>query len=145
MVRHSSRILLSQSALTNNINFISKKVGPNVKISSVVKANAYGHGIHQFVPMAEKCGIRHFSVASAFEAEEVLHSITKNSKIMIMGILYEEDIPWAVEHEIEFYVFNYDRLPLALQAAKKLNKKAKIHLEVETGANRTGLHAKEFP
>lgn len=145
MVRHSSRILLSQSALSNNINFINKKIGPNVTISSVVKANAYGHGIHQFVPMAEKCGIRHFSVASAFEAEEVLQSINENSQIMIMGILYEEDIPWAVENEIEFYVFNYDRLPIALQAAKKLNKKARIHLEVETGANRTGLHEREFP
>ncbi|MDQ3192041.1 MAG: alanine racemase [Bacteroidota bacterium] len=145
MVRHSSRILLSQSALKNNIGFISKKIGPDVRISSVVKANAYGHGISQFVPMAEKCGVRHFSVASAYEAEEVLKSITKDSHIMIMGILYEEDIPWAIEHDIEFYIFNYERLPIALEAAKKLNKKAKIHLEVETGANRTGMNEKEFP
>lgn len=145
MVRHSSRILLSQAALSNNINFINKKIGSGVKISSVVKANAYGHGITEFVPMAEKCGIRHFSVASSFEAEEVLKSTTENSNIMIMGILYEEDIPWAIENDIEFYVFNYDRLPVTLEAAKKLKKKAKIHLEVETGANRTGLHKGEFP
>ncbi len=145
MVKHSSRILLNQSALKSNLNFIKKKTGPNVRFSSVVKANAYGHGIRKFVPMAEACGVRHFSVASAFEAEEVLDSITKGSGIMIMGILYEEDIPWAIENDIEFYIYNFDRLPKALEAAKKLNKKAKIHLEVETGANRTGLQEEEFP
>ncbi|MEK6480858.1 alanine racemase [Catalinimonas sp. 4WD22] len=145
MVKHSSRILLNQAALKSNINFIKKKTGPEVRFSSVVKANAYGHGIHQFVPMAEACGVRHFSVASAFEAEEVLDSVTKGSGIMIMGILYEDDIPWAIENDIEFYVYNFDRLPKALEAARKLNKKARIHLEVETGANRTGLQDDEFP
>ncbi|UII29734.1 alanine racemase [Fulvivirga ulvae] len=144
MVRHSSRINLSQSALQTNFNFIRKKVGKDVIISSVVKANAYGHGIHEFVPMAEKCGINHFSVASSFEAEEVLEVCSKNTHIMIMGILYKEDIPWAVEHGIEFYVFNYDRLEIVKETAQKLNKKAVVHLEVETGANRTGLNAEDF-
>lgn len=144
MVRHSSRIALSQSALQTNFNFISKKIGRQVLISSVVKANAYGHGISRFVPMAEKCGISHFSVASSFEAEEVLAACSKNTRIMIMGILYEEDISWAIENRIEFYVFNYERLLLATEEAKKLQKKAIIHLEVETGANRTGLQADDF-
>lgn len=145
MVRHSSRIELSQSSLKSNFNFIRKKVGPDVRISSVVKANAYGHGIHEFVPMAEKCGIDHFSVASAFEAEEVLKVCNEESHIMIMGILYDEDINWAIGHEIEFFVFNYDRLPVVLEKAKEVGKKAKIHIEVETGANRTGMNAKEVP
>ncbi len=144
MVKHSTRIFLKQSALKNNFNFLRKKVGDGVRISSVVKANAYGHGIETFVPMAEKCGINHFSTASAFEAEEVLNVCSPDSKIMIMGILYEDDIPWAIAHDIEFYVFNYDKLPKALAAAKKLGKPAHVHIEVETGANRTGMNAKEF-
>jgi alanine racemase len=144
MVRHSSRINLSQSLLQKNYNFIRKKVGNRILISSVVKANAYGHGIHEFVPMAEKCDIKHFSVASSFEAEEVLEVCSKTTRIMIMGILYEEDIPWAIKHDIEFYVFNYERLILVRDEAKKLNKKAIIHLEVETGANRTGLQVEDF-
>lgn len=144
MVRHSSRINLSQSALQTNYNFIRKKIGKDVIISSVVKANAYGHGIHEFVPMAEKCGINHFSVASSFEAEEVLEVCSNDTRIMIMGILYGEDIPWAVRHDIEFYVFNYERLEQVKETAQKFNKKAIVHLEVETGANRTGLHAGDF-
>lgn len=144
MVKHSSRIHLKQSALKNNINFIRKKIGDGSKISSVVKANAYGHGIKTFVPMAEKCGIDHFSTASAFEAEEVLEACGPKSKIMIMGILYDEDISWAVEKGIEFYVFNYNRLPKVLAAAIKADKPAHVHIEVETGANRTGMQENEF-
>ncbi|WP_243431584.1 alanine racemase [Algoriphagus lutimaris] len=144
MVRHSSRIELSQSSLTNNINFIRKKVGEGVRISSVVKANAYGHGIRSFVKMAEKAGVGHFATASAFEAEEVLEAKSEVSDVMIMGILYDEDIEWAIRNEIEFYVFNYERLPLVLELAKKVGKQAKVHIEVETGANRTGMTKKEF-
>ncbi|MEQ8906573.1 alanine racemase [Ekhidna sp.] len=144
MVRHSSRIELSQSSLTSNINFIKKKIGSEARISSVVKANAYGHGIEEFVKMAERAGVDHFATASAFEAETVLEAKSDKSDVMIMGILYSEDIAWAIENEIEFYVFNFERLPLVLEEAKRLNKKAKVHLEVETGANRTGLPEKEF-
>ncbi|XOV91698.1 MAG: alanine racemase [Bacteroidota bacterium] len=145
MVRHSSRIELSQSSLKSNFSFIRKKVGPDVRISSVVKANAYGHGIHEFVPMAEKCGIEHFSVASAFEAESVLEACQEDTSIMIMGILYDQDMAWAIENDIEFFVFNYDRLPTVLEKSKETGKKARIHLEVETGANRTGMNSKEVP
>ncbi len=145
MVKHSSRIELKQSAYKNNVNFIRKKIGSHPILSSVVKANAYGHGIHTFVPMAEKCGIKHFSVASAFEAEEVLAVCRPDSEIMIMGIIYKDDIPWAVEKGISFFVYNYDRLPIALEAADKVGKPAKVHIEVETGANRTGMQASEFP
>ncbi|WP_339794844.1 MAG: alanine racemase [Imperialibacter sp.] len=145
MVRHSSRIELSQSSLVKNINFIRKKIGPDVRISSVVKANAYGHGIAQFVKMAEKAGVDHFATASAFEAEEVLAAKSEKGGIMIMGILYDQDIKWAIENDIEFFVFNYARLPLAMEIAKGLGKRAMVHIEVETGANRTGMNAKEFP
>ena len=143
-VKHSSRILLSQSALKKNIHFLQKKVSSTARLSCVVKANAYGHGIQEIVPMLEKCGIQHFSVASAFEAEEVLAVKRPSSDVMIMGILYEDNLEWAIKNEIEFYVFNYPRLAQALAAAKKLDKPARLHLEVETGANRTGLKRSEF-
>lgn len=143
-VRHSSRITLSQSALTNNVGFIRKKIGPDATISSVVKANAFGHGTAAFVRMAERAGVRHFSVASSFEAEQVLDVCSEESRIMIMGILYEHDLPWVVENDIEFFVFDYARLETARAVAERTGKPAIVHLEVETGGNRTGLPAEAF-
>ena len=139
MVRHSSRIELSQSALKQNLTFIRKKIGSDTIFSSVVKANAFGHGIETFVPMAEKAGVRHFSVASSYEAWEVAEACTEDSTIMIMGILYDNDLEWVIGNGVEFFVFDLPRLKKAKEVAEMLGKKAIIHLEVETGGNRTGM------
>lgn len=143
MVRHSSRIELSQSALKKNFTFIRKKIGPKPRICSVIKANAYGHGTREFVPMVEKAGVDYFATSSSFEAEEVLEVKSPNSDIIIMGILHDEDIEWTIENEIEFYVFDYGRLQIVLDVAKKLDKKARVHVEVETGTNRTGMNPED--
>ena len=50
---HTSYIEISQEALRHNINFLTELFGENVIFSSVVKGNAYGHGIDVFVPLAE--------------------------------------------------------------------------------------------
>ncbi len=141
---HSSRIELSQSALKSNLAFIRGIIGPRPEISMVVKANAYGHGLAQVVPMAEKCGIRHFAVASSFEAEGVLEVKSPGSRVMIMGILYDEDLPWAVENEIDFFVFDGARLLRAAEVAKAAGLPARVHLELETGGNRTGITLEEL-
>lgn len=139
LVKHSSQLLLSQSALRHNLDFLRTTIGKHPKISVVVKANAYGHGVDQLVPMAERCGIRHFSVASSREAQQVHDARSEDSRIMIMSILHDSDLEWVIEHGIEFYVFNLERIKLAAEIAKLIGIPARIHLEVETGGNRTGL------
>lgn len=137
-------IELSQHALQNNIRFLQKLLGKTVKISSVVKGNAYGHGITEFAGMLYKCGIRHFSVFSADEAFE-LRAVLDDVEIMIMGNVEGDMLEWAIQEGIDFYVFDIERLSASIQFAKKLKSKAKIHIEVETGMNRTGFNKKDLP
>lgn len=134
-----SVIEISRSALMNNYAFLRKKIGRNAVMSSVVKGNAYGHSIPVFVPLAESCGIRHFSVFSADEAWQVLRARTCDSDVMIMGSISDEALEWAVEQDVEVIIFDLERLGAVLAAARKMGKQARIHLEVETGMNRTGL------
>jgi alanine racemase len=143
-VRHSSRILLSQSALQNNVAFVREKVGEEPIISAIVKANAYGHGVDRFVPMLYNSGVRHFAVASAYEASQVLKACPDGCEIMVMGILYPNDLEWIIYHRIQYYVFDLERLKQSIITARKVGKKAIIHLEVETGGNRTGLPIKKL-
>ncbi|MFT5338064.1 MAG: alanine racemase [Luteibaculaceae bacterium] len=140
----NSLITLNESAVENNIAFLKKKLGDKVKISAVVKANAYGHGIEQVVPLFEKYGIEHYSVFHYSEALRVYDSLSKPATIMVMGWLGEEDIREAITKGIEFFVFNTERLNVAIKQAKELNVKAKIHLEAETGMNRLGLNTDEL-
>ncbi|MBN2595672.1 MAG: alanine racemase [Marinifilaceae bacterium] len=140
----NSVISLSEKSIQNNISFLRSKLGEKVKISAVVKANAYGHGIEQIVPVFEKYGIDHYSVFYYSEALRVYNCLSKSSSIMVMGWLAEKDIRDAIEKKIEFFVFNIGRLKLAVKYAKELGLKAKIHLEIETGMNRSGLNGTEL-
>lgn len=141
----TSIIEISKNSLKHNIDFLKKQMGENVKISSVVKGNAYGHGIKEFVPVAEECGLKHFSVYSADEAFEVFKYSNGKSDIMIMGKVENEELEWAVNTGIEFYVFDIDRLKKAIEYASKFKRKAKIHIEIETGMNRTGFAKENIP
>ena len=140
----SSFITLKKAALQNNIKFLKKKLGNSVRISSVVKANAYGHGIEQIVPLLNEEGVDHFSVFDFSEAVRVQNSLNNGKDVMIMGWIANENIVETIKRGIEFYIFNIDRLNVALEAATEIGVKAKIHLEAETGMNRSGLTLKEL-
>ncbi len=140
----TSHIEISKSALQHNLSFLRNFINDNVIISSVVKGNAYGHGIDLFTPLAEECGIDHFSVFSAEEALRVYNSVSNKNTIMIMGAVDDYELEWAIQNNIAFFVFELSRLKRAIEIAKKLNKKARVHIEVETGMNRTGFHLKKL-
>ena len=138
---HTSSIELYPEALESNLNFVRSIVGNETILSSVVKGNAYGHGIEQFVPMAFEAGVRHFSVHSADEAIRVFETVDNaHVTIMIMGFLSGESMHWAINHDIEFFVFDFERLQEALEVARSCEKKARVHIELETGMNRTGFN-----
>ncbi len=136
-------IQLDTSALRKNLRFLRRTIGPKTVFSSVIKGNAYGHGIETFVPMAEACGVRHFSVFTAGEAFRALRASSENSRILILGYIADDEIEWAVENGISFYVFELGRLAAAERAARAVGKAARVHLEIETGMHRTGLEEAE--
>ena len=141
----TSYIELSRAAYENNLQFLRSLIKDGTRISSVVKGNAYGHGIDDFVPMAESLGIDHFSVYSADEAAEVLSAIKKEgTELMIMGHISNKDLKWAISNGVSFFVFEFDRMKAAAETARLLNKKARIHIELETGMNRTGFDQEEI-
>ena len=143
-MKYTSYIELNQKALSKNIRYLENVIGPNVKFVSVIKGNAYGHGIKSFVPMAEKCGIDYFAVFDVFEAQQAYCVKEEDTKLMIMGMIDEEDLPWVISNKCSFFVSSLRTLEKALSVAEVLDKKAVIHLEIETGLHRTGFEENEL-
>jgi alanine racemase len=135
----TSYIELSRSALKRNYEFLQSVIGPKVTIASVVKGNAYGHGISPFVEIAEDAGIGQFYTYSAYEAFRVFKAATKKPIITIMGSIDDDAMEWAIENGVEFFLFEKERLNKACEIARAVNKKAIVHIELETGLNRTGF------
>lgn len=139
----TSIIELNQNALEHNINFLKNQFN-RTKLSSVVKSNAYGHGLPQFLQIAAECGIDHFSVFSSWEAIQTFENLKSPADIMIMGWINPDHMDWVIENDIEFFIFGFDRIEKVLEITRKLKKPAKIHIEIETGMNRTGFQQREL-
>ena len=141
----TSTIEINKTAYQNNIKFIRSLIGESCIFSSVIKGNAYGHGIEVFAPMTEEVGVNHFSVFSAYEAYRFKKVSNGKSTVMIMGVADStQELEWTINLNIEFFVFDLDRLQHAVKIAKRLKKKAIVHVEIETGMNRTGFCVDEL-
>ncbi|MGW8314263.1 MAG: alanine racemase [Bacteroidales bacterium] len=135
----TSYIHIGSESLANNVQFLKELVGVKTRISAVIKGNAYGHGVSVVIPTLEKAGIDHFSVYSSHEARDAHQYLSPRSTLMIMGYVHPTDMDWILNNEVEFYVSGPFMLEDTINRARKLNKRAIIHLELETGMYRTGF------
>lgn len=144
--KYSSHIEISKSCLKNNIDYIRDYLLPeDATLSCVVKGNAYGHGFEPIVSTHIKQNkIRHFCVFSAYEAWQIHTHIKQKITLLVLGDMPQKYMPWAIKNKIEFYIYDTTHLIQVIEESKKLKKKALIHLEVETGMNRTGFLLKNF-
>jgi alanine racemase len=137
-------IEISKSAIIHNINFVRQLIGEDVTYGSVVKGNAYGHGIEIYCKISFEAGIKQFCTYTAHEAYRVWKVTNGKADILIMGYIDPRDLEWIIENQLEFFVFEKNRLADAIEIAKRIDKKALVHVEIETGMNRTGFPRSEL-
>jgi alanine racemase len=135
----SSFIEIDSALLRKNLAFIRSKLKKGVRISAVIKGNAYGHGIEQMVPLLEEEGVQHFSVYGIEEANAFHESASSEASLMIMGFIDRENLETVLRRGDGFFVYDIEQLKVVVALAIKTGLTAKIHVEVETGMNRTGM------
>ena len=124
-------------AIAYNTRNIKKLIGDKDLIA-VVKANCYGHGVIGIIPTLLENGVSRFAVAMISEALEIRdNKIT--APVMILGFtplyLGEE----LINNNIEQTVYDLDYARELSKIALTLNKKAKIHIAIDTGMGRIGF------
>ncbi|MDR1016544.1 MAG: alanine racemase [Coriobacteriales bacterium] len=125
-------------AIRDNLKTIRKLIGPEVKIMSVVKADAYGHGAEQVAETAVHCGAKYLGVATVDEAAR-LARLNLPAKIMILSQPDVEAIPQILDFHLVPTVFT-QQFALALgEAADARGQIADYQLKIDTGFNRIGV------
>lgn len=124
--------VINKQNLIHNVNFCKTK---NKKIMAMVKANAYGHN-YKIVCNILKKYINYFGVANEVEAIK-LRKYLKNKSIVVVG--KTKDFKALILNEIEITVDEIGELYKINQISKKLNKKAYVHIAINTGMNRIGV------
>jgi alanine racemase len=135
-------IEIDRNALARNLSELQRMLG-DTRLCMVVKGNAYGHGYGAVVPLAEAAGVRHFAVFSAREAAGFLAASDGESRLMVMGHADHRNIPWLLENDVEVWLNDPHDWPLVRKAVRDADKPMRLHVEVETGMNRTGLQEEE--
>ena len=124
-------------AIAYNTRNIKKLIGDKDLIA-VVKTSCYGHGVIDIIPTLLENGYSRFAVAMISEALEIRdNKIT--APVMILGFtplyLGEE----LINNNIEQTVYDLDYAKELSKIALTLNKKAKIHIAIDTGMGRIGF------
>jgi alanine racemase len=139
-IKNKTWVEVSKSALLHNVQVFRKNIGKNVKLCAVVKANAYGHGLKEIIPLL-KNKIDVFAVDNIEEAV-IIRQMDNSIPVLVLGYITLSNLSIPIENNISFVVYNIETLKKI--ASLKLEKPAKIHLKIETGLNRQGIRKGEI-
>lgn len=115
---------------------------PNVRYISVVKADAYGHGMPQMVRRLMQCGIDYFAVANVHEAAEIRH-MGEGWPILVLSPLLPEEDRYLVDYDLIGTISTYKEAQRFNAIGKERGVKVKVHLKVDTGMGRLGVWYEE--
>ena len=134
-----TRALISLKNLANNFAIARSLVAPNVKIMGVVKANAYGHGILEVSRALLSLGAHSLGVALLEEGIYLRqHGIT--APILVLGAINADQVPEFLTHDIGITTSSVDKSRLISTTAIAMGKTARVHLKIDTGMERIGVH-----
>jgi len=138
--RYKVWIEICKSAVRKNIRIFRAFLNTNTKLYSVVKSNAYGHGLVQFSQIASECGVDGFCVDSVVEGVKLrMNGITK--PILVLGYTLPALYAVAKKHHITVTIANRE----AFIAWKKAKQRPDFHIKIDSGMHRQGFQPEDVP
>ncbi len=134
---------IDTAAARHNISAFRGLLPAGVKLMVVVKANAYGHGLQLFAPVAAEDA--DWLGVNALEEALELHALNLKKPVAILGYTEKDQLAAVVAHDFRQVVYREDIAELLSRAALKQHRTAHIHLKLETGTNRQGIALDDLP
>ena len=139
----NSYLEVDLGAIARNCQKVREHIGSDVDIIPVLKGNAYAAGLQELGRfMTLECGAKTVACAQAWEAEH-MRQAGVDCEILVMGGVPFNNIPTVVELGLMTPAYHEDYLTRLNAEAAARGKKAKVHIKIETGLNRIGVHPGE--
>src|SRR5262245_20930097 len=122
-------------ALRQNLAWLRHRVGPAVKIMTVVKADAYGHGLKQTAALLMQSGTDIFGIANLAEAR-LIRSVGKGWPVLMLGACLPEEVQVAVREEVRPTLSSMAEAEAFNDEAERQHKTVLVHVKVDTGMGR---------
>ncbi|MBA6327765.1 alanine racemase [Colwellia sp. MB02u-6] len=136
---HTATAIIDLDALSDNYQLI-QSLSPKAKVLTVLKANAYGHGLEliaKALPNADAFGVARIDEALALRAAGIVKPI-----VLLEGFFAKEDIDILAASNLQTIVHNEQQLAAILDA--KLATPLKVWLKIDTGMHRLGINPEQL-
>ncbi|BAC15105.1 alanine racemase [Oceanobacillus iheyensis HTE831] len=133
---------VSLDALTYNVRQFKNHLQEKSRLMAVVKADGYGHGAVPIARRSLEAGAEYLGVAFIDEALQIREAGIL-APILLLGFTPSYAVREAVRHDLTLTVYSTETLEAIKDAARSLDKKAKIHIKVDSGMSRIGLRSSE--
>ncbi len=139
----TARAEIDLAAFRANLTAISRHVG-NVKLMVIVKADGYGHGMLACAREARIAGAEWLGVATAAEAL-ALRDAGDSGRMLAWLYGEDEDLSPLVAAEVDVSAQSIDQLSRLVAAAATAERRARVHLKIDTGLSRNGACPADWP
>src|SRR5512135_3507170 len=129
--------------LRQNFQAIRQKVAP-AKVMPILKANAYGHGLLRVAQLMEALGADYIGVA-VLEEGILLRENGIRMPILVLGGILGNQVPGFLKYDLSITASSIDKLHQVDEIATQMHIKAKVHLKIDTGMERIGVHYYNAP
>ena len=126
------------AALSANTAAIVARVGPDVAVMAMVKANGYGHGLGLAAEAAVAGGAAWLGVATAEEAFQ-LRRLGRDEPILVVGWTPSESWPDLIGSGVDLTVYTEEMVATAAAAARAAGRPARVQVKVDSGMGRIGV------
>ena len=135
-------VYIDSEALQYNLNRV-KQLAPTAKIVSMVKANAYGHGVKDCLPALSSTDA--FGVACLEEALEIRTLGYQQPITLIEGIFSADEMLSVLQYNLEIVVHHQVQLDwLLAHKDAYIAKNLKVWVKLNSGMNRLGFKTPEI-
>ncbi|WP_374605461.1 alanine racemase [Arenimonas sp.] len=133
-----TRIRVDLDAISHNLRALAAHAG--VPVMPIIKANAYGHGLARVGLHLQAQGAGQLGVAF-LEEGIALRRAGVRLPILVMGGIFGPQAATVIANDLEVTVSSIDKLRQVEAAAESLGQRATVHLKIDTGMERIGVHS----
>lgn len=126
------------AALERNLKLIRASLPPGIRYVAVVKADAYGHGLHHVAARLMHAGADLFAVANIAEALS-LRELSGDWPILLLSPVLPEEDRYLAEHDLAVTVSSAGEVARFDAAGRAAGKPIAVHLKIDTGMGRLGV------
>ncbi|HEX2100225.1 MAG TPA: alanine racemase [Candidatus Synoicihabitans sp.] len=130
------------AALERNLRLIRASLPAHIRYVAVVKADAYGHGLHQVAARLMHAGADLFAVATLTEAE-ALRELGLGWPILVLSPITPQEDGFIAVADVALTVSSVEEVQRFDRAGAHAGRVIDVHLKIDTGMGRLGVWHEE--